>query len=58
MGFRWDKVALSQARGLDPISAYYKEKKRADEERRERDEKMRESRMNRMKSKKKEQERD
>jgi len=58
MGFRWDKVALSQARGLDPISAYYKEKKRADEERRERDEKMRESRMNRMKNKKKEQERD
>ena len=55
MGFRWDKVALSQARGLDPISAYYKEKKRADEERRERDEKMRESRM---KNKKKQQERD
>ncbi len=37
MSFRWEKVALSQAQGLDPISAYNKEKERADKERRERD---------------------
>ena len=37
MSFRWEKVALSQAQGLDPISAYNKEKERSDRERRERD---------------------
>lgn len=35
MGVKWQNVILNQTRGMDPMSAYYKEKRRADAERQE-----------------------
>ena len=36
MGVKWQNVIQNQAHGMDPITAYQKEKNRSDAERRER----------------------
>ena len=41
MGINWNNVIRDQARGLDPVRAYYKEKQRSRDAARREDEKCR-----------------